>query len=275
MKLAEAGVLVTGASSGIGEALARRLAGKGARLTLSGRRADRLRELSLEIAGHAPGAARPHCVSGDLTEPGEPERLVAEAIRAWGSLDVLVNNAGISAYGPCTLLPDAEWRRLMEVNCFAPVRTTLAALPRFLERGRGTVVNVASVAALRGVPFLGAYGASKAALASWSQSLRAELHGTGVRVLVVYPGYTDTELFAKETRVGTARRPDLRRESPAEVADAMIRGLEEDRNEIVCTLSGKAMRRIAGLVPSALDRVLGAMAVRLRQDAAPGERTAS
>jgi len=269
MRFDEASVLVTGASSGIGEALALALAGRGARLTLAGRREARLLRLA-EETGRA-GARLPRIVTGDLTAPGEAERTVAAAISAWGRLDVVVNNAGVSAYGEEASLDLADYRRVMEVNYFAPVRLTLAALPHLTARGSGLVVNVASLAALHGVPYLGAYGASKAALANFSQALRAELRGTGVRVLMVYPNYTDTELFDRETTTGTARRPSVRRIPARRVAEAVARAAESNRDELVLTLTGRAMQRAHGLAPALLDRVLGAMAGRLRETPA-GER---
>ncbi len=273
MRFDDASVLVTGASSGIGEALARKLAARGACLTLAARREGRLNRLAAELAGG--GAARPRVAAGDLAQSGRAERVVAEAISAWGALDVLVNNAGISAYGDGGDLTLDAYRRIMEVNFLVPVRLTLAALPHFLERGRGTVINVASLAALYGVPYLGAYGASKAALANFSQSLRAELRGTGVRVMAVYPNYTDTELFARETVTGRARRPRVRRRPAARVAAEIVHGVERGRSELVLTLTGKAMQRARGLAPGLLDRVLAGMAARLRDRAALDRRRAS
>jgi short-subunit dehydrogenase len=128
------------------------------------------------------------------------------------------------------------------------------------------VVNVASLAAIYGVPYLAAYGASKAALVNFSQSLRAELRESGIRVMVVYPNYTDTELFLKEHKTGSARRPATRYASADEVAGSIVRALERDREEVVLTLAGKAMRRVRGLAPSLLDRVMAGMASRLRAE---------
>jgi short-subunit dehydrogenase len=264
MRLDEASVLVTGASSGIGAALARILAARGARLTLTARREVRLQRLAMQITRRHPGAS-PRIVPGDVADPGHARRLVDAAVGAWGGLHVLINNAGISAYGRSDSLSLDDVRRILEVNFLAPVRITGEALSHFRERGRGTVVNMASLAALYGVPYLGAYGASKAALAAFSQSLRAEVHGTGIRVLVAYPNYTDTELFDRELRTGTERRPARGYASAESVAAAVVRALEEDREELVLTLAGKAMQRVRGLAPSLLDRVMAGMASRLQE----------
>jgi short-subunit dehydrogenase len=269
----DASVLVTGASSGIGEALALELAGRGARLTLAARREARLLRLAEEVGRI--GAPLPRVVVGDLTAAGEAERAARAAISAWGMLDALVNNAGVSAYGEEESFDLDEYRRIMEVNYFAPVRLTLAALPHFLARRRGLVVNVTSVAAIYGVPYLGAYGASKAALTNFSQALRAELRGTGVRVMVIYPNYTDTELFLREAVTGTARRPRIRHASAARVAAAVVRAAETNRRELVLTLTGKAMQRARGLAPGLLDRVLAGMATRLREPRATDRRRTS
>jgi short-subunit dehydrogenase len=273
MRLDEASILITGASSGIGAALARRLAAKGARLTLTARREVRLQRVAMQIVHRYPGAA-PRVVPADVVDPAQARRLVDEAVAAWGGLHVLINNAGISAYGRGDRLPAADLRGIMETNFYAPVRLTLATLPHFRDRGRGAVVNVASLAALYGVPFLGAYGASKAALVNFSQSLRAELHGTGIRILVAYPNYTDTELFGKELRTGNERRPAGNYASAEAVASAIVHALEEDREELVLTLAGKAMHRVRGIAPSLLDKVMAGMASRLRGRRVPAEAEA-
>ena len=272
MRIHNARILVTGASSGIGAAVAVQLAARGARLILTARREDRLRRVAIDIVRRYPQAAFPRVVAGDVTDPLLARRLVREAIALWGGLDALVNNAGISAYGETDQLPTVDLRQIMEVNFFAPVRTTFEVLPHFQEQGRGTVVNVASLAALFGVPFLGAYGASKAALVNFSQSLRAENQSRGVRVTVVYPNYTDTDLFHEETTTGTARRPSHAYGSADQVAAAIVRAMEHDRDEVVLTLSGKAMRTASGLAPSLLGRFMAGMASRLGGDPGPVAR---
>jgi len=268
MRLADASILVTGASSGIGAALARALGREGARLTLTARREDRLHGLAANILCR--GGRLPHVVPGDIAEPGFPARLVDSAVAVWGGLDAVVNNAGISAYGDSAALPDDAARRILDVNFLAPVRVIQAALPGFRQRNRGLVVNVSSLAALHGVPYLGVYGASKAALSSYAQSLRAELHGTGVRVLSVYPGYTDTEIFARESCDGSARRPFGRYAPPEAVAAAIVRAMRREREELVLTLAGKAMHTARAIAPRLLDRVMEGLARRLATASSPG-----
>ncbi len=140
-----------------------------------------------------------------------------------------------------------DYRDVMAVNFLGAVHCMSEALPFMLRRESGLIVNVATVAALHGVPYLGAYGASKAALVSLSQSLRAELDGTGVRVMIVYPGYTDTEIFGVEKKVGGARRPSGRY-APAEgVAEAIARGIESDARDVFLTARGRLLSILRGL----------------------------
>jgi short-subunit dehydrogenase len=133
------------------------------------------------------------------------------------------------------------------------------------RRGEGLIVNIASVAAKHGVPYLGAYCAGKAAFTTLSQSLRAELSGSGISVIIVYPGYTQTEFFAKEKHVGGGRRPDGPFESPERVAQKIIRGIERDKKEIVLSMEGKIMSAIQGILPRIVDKAMERIAHRLRE----------
>src|SRR5512140_3185969 len=179
-------VVVTGASSGIGAALAREPAAAGARLTLVARRKELLESLAAECGGTCEIIAR------DLSDL-PPEHWLAAAGATHGPVDVLVNNAGIENTGP-TPSSDVELgRRLLRLNLETPIVTTRRLLPELVAR-RGAVVNVASVAALAPAPFQTWYGASKAGLAAFSESLRGELRGAGLTVLTVYPGPVTTPM---------------------------------------------------------------------------------
>lgn len=258
MRLEGKRILITGASSGIGAALARAAAQKGARLVLAARRFEALEALA---AGIAPA---PLVVRCDVTDAAQVEALVEAARGALGGVDALVNNAAASVYGDAERTAVEDFERLMAVNFFGPLRATLALLPDMRRQGDGLIVNIASLAALHGVPYLGAYAASKAALAALSQSLRAELAGTGVRVLTVYPGYTRTPLFTREKKVGGARRPS-RGYVPAEtVARAIVRAIEQDRRELVLSLRGRLLNVLRGVLPAFVDQVMQHIAARLR-----------
>jgi short-subunit dehydrogenase len=257
-------VIVTGASSGIGRALSVELAGRGARVTAAARRRDRLDELVREIRERFPSAPAPVAVACDVSRPDDVSSLVGGVVERQGDIDVLVNNAGVSVYGRADLTPLEEFRTVMAVNFLGAVSCIREALPFMLRRQSGLIVNVATTAALHGVPYLGAYGASKAALVSLSQSLRAELDGTGVRVMVVYPGYTDTEIFSVERQVGGARRPTARYAPAETVALAVARGIERDTPEVFLTVNGRALSLLRGLAPWFVDRVMRGIARELR-----------
>jgi NAD(P)-dependent dehydrogenase (short-subunit alcohol dehydrogenase family) len=184
-------VLVTGASSGIGEACARRLDGLGHRVVAGVRdpeAAGRLRSSSCRV--------RP--VMLDVTDPDQVTAALAEVDRLVGEdgLDGLVNNAGIALAGPVELLPLAEWRRQFEVNLFGQVAVTQAALPA-VRRATGRIVFVGSIAGTVAIPFGAAYGASKHAVEAVAQSLREEVRPWGIRVAVVAPGTVRTPIWDK------------------------------------------------------------------------------
>ena len=197
--------VVTGASSGIGAATARELARHGAVIFAVARRADRLEETVHACERVAP-ASTPHGAHvahpADVGSQETCANVIALAHERFGRVDILVNNAGVSLHVDIATVAPQDVERVMAVNFFAPVYLTLAALPGMLERGRGSVVNVGSVAAV--VPNAGeaAYGASKAALARWSHGLSVELHGTGVHAGMLHPGPIDTEIWATEGELG-------------------------------------------------------------------------
>jgi NAD(P)-dependent dehydrogenase (short-subunit alcohol dehydrogenase family) len=186
-------VLVTGASSGIGAALAEALAIEGAVVGICARRKDRLAETLQRCKEHSPDS-RMWVV--DLSVPDQVDGLASSALEELGGVDILVNNAGIPKRRHVTELDPETVESVMAINYLSPVRLTLALLPHMLDRGTGLVVNVASVAATLSSPGESAYDASKAALAVFSESMAIDLWDTGVSTMVVYPGLFDTELFS-------------------------------------------------------------------------------
>ena len=207
-------LLITGASSGLGAALADQAARMGLRLALTARRADRLAAVAAQA--RALGAPEVFTIAADLADPESPERIVAEVSERLGGLDVLINNAGFglpSAYA----WADAEaLRRQIEVNFTAPVLLTHAALPLLLRR-RGMVINVGSAITSLAAPALGAYGPTKAALAYWNDALRRELRHRGLRVCLVEPGPIATEFF----EAVAARKPGAADAPPAPRTSAL------------------------------------------------------
>jgi NADP-dependent 3-hydroxy acid dehydrogenase YdfG len=187
-------VLITGASSGIGAAIARALAGR-CRLALVARRRDRLESLCAEITA-AGGEAQ--AVVADLTAADAPARVVAAAVQRFGGLDAVINNAGIFETAAIGGITAEHIDRLWRLNVQVPMLLTQAALPHLRGRRGGWIVNISSVAAEASFTGCGVYAGTKAALDAWSRCLREELRGTNVRVAVVAPGATDTEVWPAE-----------------------------------------------------------------------------
>jgi len=218
--------LVTGASGGIGRAVARRLAAAGARLAVHGRDRPALTELA---AAAGDGASVAAILTGDLTRAGAAEAAVEDAAAALGGVDVVVAGAGAGWAGPFTGMDMAEAERLVALNLMAPVRLTRAALPAMLQRRRGHVVLIGSIAGCVGVPEEAVYAATKAGLAAFADSLRGEVAGSGVGVSLVTPGAVDTAFFERRGRRYGRRIPRL--VSPERVAAAVVACVEDDRAE--------------------------------------------
>lgn len=218
-------VVVTGASRGIGEAVVRAAARRGAKAGLIARSEAELRSLLQSIGNR--GAIAPADV-GDRGALTEALRSLAADL---GPIDILVNNAGIGAYSSVASTDISVFEQLMSVNYFATVHATKSVLPEMLRRGRGHIVNVASVAGRLGAPFEAAYAASKFAVVGFTEALSVELSRSGVGVSMVNPGPVATDFF---TARGHPYSRSVPRPIPASrVAEAVMRAVEENRLEIV------------------------------------------
>lgn len=188
-------ILITGASEGIGRALALELAKEGTHLTLIARNQTRLEEVAVQVS--ALGGRATICVA-DVTHPDDAPRMVAAAMEAYGALDVLVLNAGGSMWATFESLedPEASARQLMELNFFSCVRLSREALPH-LKASKGLIVPVASVAGFAGIPTRTLYSASKHAVVGFFESLRLELKGSGVDITLVAPDFVVTALHER------------------------------------------------------------------------------
>lgn len=187
-------VLVTGASSGIGAALAPELARRGATVGVVARREDRLAEVVAACEAVAPGQGH-RLWAADLSDPEAAATLAVDAWDALGGLDVLVNNAGRPMRRQVTALDLDTVEAVMRTNYLSPVAMSLAVLPRMLERDRGVIVNVSSLGGRLGIFGEAAYSASKFALSGWSESMAMDLWDTGVAVRLVLPGAIQTEIW--------------------------------------------------------------------------------
>ncbi|HET9029147.1 MAG TPA: SDR family NAD(P)-dependent oxidoreductase [Candidatus Aquilonibacter sp.] len=206
--------LITGASSGIGEATARALASRGAKVALAARRIDRLRELENEIKS---GGGDAVAIEADVTDASQAESIVRSACGTYGRLDILINNAGVMLLGPIVDAPVDEWHRMIDLNLTALMRVTHAALPHLLDaakiegRGVADVVNISSVAGRIARMGSGVYNATKFAVNAFSESLRQEVTTRHVRVGLIEPGFVATELQSH-------LRPEIREASRSRFA---------------------------------------------------------
>jgi short-subunit dehydrogenase len=221
MRIAGAVALVTGASSGIGREAARRLAEAGATVVAHGRDAGRLAELS-----RLTGATT---IIADLAEPAEVQRIAATALEAHGRVDILVNNAGVGWAGDLPAMSGPAIERLIAVNLTAPIELTRLLLPGMLARGTGHLMFVTSIAGRTGVAGEAVYSATKAGLDTFAESLRLEVHGTGVEVGVLVPGVVGTAFFERRGRPYTRKSP--RPMSADVVAGALVAGIAAGRAE--------------------------------------------
>ena len=217
MRLKGAVVVVTGASSGIGEATAMAFARRGALLELGARRLEKLNAVAQRCRAAGAPDVTVHLL--DVGQRASARAFIAAALRDHERLDVLVNNAGSGWSGRAHQMPEDKVDELIATNVKGVINTTQAALPWMLERRRGVIINVASVAGFRPSPYSAVYGATKHAVVGYSHALRGELSGTGVKVCVVYPGVTsDTEFFGdRKPPIGFLVYPAQR------VADLIVR----------------------------------------------------
>jgi short-subunit dehydrogenase len=262
-------VFITGASSGIGAALAREFARQGARVALTARRVDRLQELAAEIQSEGGRAVAVAC---DVTKDGDPERAVAAARSALGPIDVAVANAGFGVVGRFDELTLDDHRRQLETNVFGVLRTAYAALPDLLQT-RGAFVIIGSVTGHVAVPGMAPYAMSKFAVRGLAQSLGHELAPKGVAVVLISPGYVESELYQIDNR--GERHPDAKdvvprrlRMSSAKAARQIVRAVARRRREVVITAPGKVTVFLQRHVPWLVAWGIRRFAVKGRPDPA-------
>jgi short-subunit dehydrogenase len=246
-------VLITGASQGIGHALAEAAAAQGARVLASARSGALLAQLAASVRS-AGGVIE--TVEADVTDAEGRRRMVEAAEQQFGGLDVLVNNAGIGATGHFADAAPERLRKIMEVNFFGLTETTRICLP-LLKRGKTpAIVNISSIAGKRGIPARSEYSASKFAVQGFSEALRAEVQKDGVEVLVVCPGLTQTNFSKNMLEQKALMQMDhLRGMTPAQVALATLRTLERGKHEMCLTTGGRLLVLVSRFFPRIADRI--------------------
>ncbi len=222
-------VLTTGASTGIGRALAFAFARRGARIALVARSEDRLDAVRREIE---PYSADVLVVPADLTDTAQLEAAIERTLAHFGRIDVLVNNAGLSQGGPLAELDPARMERLLRLNLWAALRLTQLVLPGMRARRSGYVLNVGSGMARVAVPYATSYVASKYGLAGFSDALRRELGGSGVRVTLVNPSWTSTDMLPPEMK-DVLLRYGFRIEDADDIAERAVKALVAGRHEVM------------------------------------------
>ena len=245
--------LITGASSGIGEAFARRLAARGKNVVLVARSEDKLASLCDELMQtHNVNA---QYVAVDLTEPDAAEKLFAETTRRELEVETLINNAGFGSMGDFATLDIKRQLDMIDLNVKALVALTYLYLVPMRERKTGTIVNVASTAAFQGVPFMATYAATKAFVLSFSEALWDENRSLGVHVMALCPGVTETNFFA----AANTEKPPMRVSQTADqVVDTALKGLKRGKSHIVSGWTNYLMTESERLVPrSVVARIAG------------------
>ncbi len=244
--------LITGASRGIGRALAEALAARGAVVGLVARDAEQLAELAAALPGHG-HMALPADVGDAAAVRDAVERFAVEA----GGIDIVIANAAVAHTGPFTGVPVERVEEMTRVNWLGTVWTIDAALPHMLDQARGHIVVVSSGAAMRTFPWTAAYGATKSAQRSFAEGLRHELSGTGVSLTTVYPGEIATTLHDHEPE----RMPDWYRggpasASPADLAGKVLAAVERDRRAVYHPPSVRVLGALHGMSPRLADAAL-------------------
>jgi short-subunit dehydrogenase len=256
-------VIVTGASSGIGRALALAWAKRGAHVVLSGRNGEALEEVAESVKSRG---GQPVVAAGDVTVEADRVALIDAAKSATGRLDVLVNCAGKGYYGSVARIDPAELSELFALNVTAPLRLSQLAIDP-LTRTSGSIVMLSSLAGVISSPHIGAYAASKFALEAIAMALRAELVGAGVRVVVVRPGPVDTPFRsnARTTDGEAGLRPRAARiQTPDEVAAQTVAAVDRGRSVVETTGFVRVVSAAARVTPRVVRWATAAMAARRR-----------
>ncbi len=248
-------ILLTGASTGIGRELARMLGAKGAKLALVARQTDKLQEAAAEVQ-KAGGEAV--VLPGDLTDPLTPSKVMDEAVKALGGLDILINNAGVGTWNHFAEGTEEHLRHVFEVNFFATSELMRLAVKPLIRGNQPAILNIASMTGRRGMPGFSEYSASKHALVGLTEALRGEYHRFGISVLMVLPGLTQSEFFNNVlASKGKAQLPMKNALTPGQTAAAVVKALENDTRETWVGAEAKRILWLNRFIPGWLDKKIG------------------
>jgi short-subunit dehydrogenase len=247
MKLGNRVAVITGASSGIGRATGLLFARDGARLVLAGRRAE---PLEAAAAACRQSGTEALAVPTDVSKSDECQALIAAATSQFGKVDILVNNAGFAIFDPIAEAAKSDLERMMQTNYFGMVYCTQAVLPQMLERGEGSIVNVASIAGIMGFAGMGGYSASKFAIVGFTEALRDEVLDRGIAVSLVCPGTTKTDFFvtAEKGKMPAASRLILGI-APQRVARSIVRATKHGTARIVVPMAAASYMKMKEVTP--------------------------
>lgn len=266
MPLRDRVVLITGGSHGLGLALARQFASHGCRLVLCARKPEELQAAKHDLNGRGAAVLAIPC---NVTDQSQVQHLVETAVQHFGRIDVLVNNAGIIQVGPVQTMTIDDFRIAMDTMFWGTVHTTLAVLPYMQERNQGRIVNITSVGAKVSVPHLVPYSCAKFAAAAFSEGLRAELHGSGIKVVTIAPGLMRTGSYlnaifrgAEENEAAwfslSASLPGISM-SANRAARQIVRATEYGEAERILGIPANLLARFHGLFPGITTDLLGVM----------------
>lgn len=249
--------IITGASAGIGAALARVLAQKDARLVLVARREDRLAALKDELSKSRAQLTLTFYPM-DITKPGAVDAMISDVHRRFHRIDVLINNAAYGIDGLFTDTPMEAERGIFETNLFAPLYLMKKVIPIMESQGAGRIMNIGSVVGHRAMPRMSSYCATKFALKAYTEAVRVECAQKGVCVMYASPGHTRTEFIENQKRFGDKKRKGVgvNPMSTGQCARIIVRALEKNKRDVVLTGIGKAGVWLNRLAPSILDRIL-------------------
>ncbi len=250
-------VVITGASMGIGEAIAKVFFDKGANVVLSSRSGDRLEAARIRIGN----SDRTIAVVCDVSDPAQAKALLQTTLDRFGRVDVWVNNAGFGLVDSIEQMDMSACRKMFDTNLFGAMQCIQSVIPIMRQQGSGCIINVSSVAGFIGVPYMAAYGATKHALNCISRAARVELAGTGVRILNVCPGFVDTQFSANAIR-GTNRKKmraaNPRGISAEQVARATLRGYLSNKREVVVPRLYNLVIAIYRMFPAVIENAMRA-----------------